>query len=225
MQNALSSRHGSRSMLAVGATLRTKSSWESVYAQLKYDPRPVAVVPGDQPLAFWLRPLARRLLAIPSDNTVREIWLSSDEKVVELCRNPESFSNLERISIVGGVSSAGADAIRQALPKFARLTDLQLEIDVRKDWFRLLSNIATLSLWAEVPPTVRTLSPEQLRNIAAMSRLRVLCVFKYAIADSDAQLLANSKTLKHVIFKKTAVTQSGEEQLKAAMPGCIVHRD
>lgn len=225
LQNAVGSRQGSRSLLASGATLHTKSSWDNVYAQLKYDPRPAAVVPVNPELAFWLRPLAGGLLNIPIDNTVREIWLSSDEQVEELCRNFEKFSNLERISINSGVTPAGAETLRQSLPAFSQLTDLHLNIDVQKDWFQLLRNIPTLSLWAEAPPAGRRLSDQQLRDIAALPDLRVLWIFKYAVTDADAQILAGSKSLKHVIFRKTAVTQSGEEQLSAALPGCVVHRD
>lgn len=225
LQNAVTSRQGSRSMLTAGATLHTRSSWDSVYAQLNFDPRPAAIMPVNQQLAFWLKQLAGNLLTIPTDDSVREIWLTSDEQVAELCRNAENFSSLERISIDTGVTPGATEALRQALPTFAHLTDLQLGIDVRKDWFQSLPNIRTLSLWAEGPPAGRRLSDEQLRDIAALPDLRVLYIFKYAIMDADAQLLATSKTLKHVILKKTSVTQSGEEQLSAAMPDCVVHRD
>jgi hypothetical protein len=225
LQKALSSRRGSQSLLAAGATLRTYSSWDSVYAQLKYDPRPTAIPPVDQQLAFWLRPLAGNLLNIPPDDTVREIWLVSDEQVAELCSNARAFSNLERISIDAAVTPAATETLLQALPTFARLTDLQFGVAVKKGWLRSLPNIRTLSLWAEGPLTGRSLSDEQLRDIAALPDLRVLNIFMYATKDADIQILAASKTLKHVILKKTAATQSGADKLSAAMPDCVIHRD
>jgi hypothetical protein len=225
LQTALSSRQGSRSLLATGATLRAKSSWDSVYAQLKYDPRPAATMAVDRELAFWLRPLAGNLLKIPTDNDVREIWLDSDEQVAELCRNAANFSNLERISVDTGVTPAATEALLQALPTFAHLTDFQFDVPVRRDSLRSLPNVLTLSLWAEKPLTGASLSDAQLRDVASLPDLRVLYIFLYKITDADVQVLADSKTLKRIILKKTGVTQSGQDKLSAAMPDCIIDRD
>src|SRR5262249_14569475 len=80
LQTAVSSRRASRAVLSAGATLHTISSWDNVYASLQYDPRtPAAKVLPAPELAPWLRPLARNLLSVPTDDSIREIWLGSDE--------------------------------------------------------------------------------------------------------------------------------------------------
>jgi hypothetical protein len=225
LQTALSSRQGSQSLLATGATLRTRSSWDSVYAQLKYDPRPAAIMPVDRQLAFWLQPLAGNLLTVPTDDSVREIWLGSDDQVTELCRNAVNFSNLERISVDTGVTPAATEALLQSLPTFAQLSDFQIGVAIPRNSLRSLSNVRTLTLWGEKPIAGATLSDEQLRGVAALPSLRVLYIFKYNITDADVQVLADSKTLKRIILKKTGVTQSGQDKLSAAMSDCVIDRD
>jgi hypothetical protein len=225
LQTAMSSRQGSRSLLATGATLHTKSSWDSVYQQLKYDPRPAAIVPVDRQLAFWLRPLAGSLLKIPMDNEVREIWLGSDHQVDELCHNAANFSNLERISVETGVTPAGMENLLQSLLPFAHLTDFQIGVAIPRNSLRSLSNVRTLTLWGEKRIAGATLSDEQLRDIAALPNLRVLYIFMYKITDADVQVLAESKTLKRIILKKTGMTQSSQDKLSAAMPDCVINRD
>ena len=225
LQNAVSSRQGSRLLTAAGAMLRTKSSWDDVYAQLNYDPRPAAILPVNQELAPWLRPLAGHLLTVPTDASVREVWLTTDEQVAGLCGNAAIFSNLERISIDPGVTPTATEMLLQALPTFAGVTDLQFSVPVRKNWLRSLPNIRTLSLWAEGPLTGSRLTDEQLRDVAALPDLRVLWIFRYATTDTDIQILAASKTLKQLVLKKTASTQAGQDHLSAAMPDCIIHLD
>jgi hypothetical protein len=227
LQTALSSRSASRSLLAAGAALRTKSSWDSVYAQLKYDPRTTPeAVPLNQELAVWLRPLAGSLLKISPSDSVREVWLSSDEQVIDLCGNAGRFLNLERVAVSEGVTPAGTEILRQALPRFARLSGLQIvDVNVPKDWFQKLPGIHTLSIWAEGPRAIPQLSQQQLRDIAALPGLRILWIYKCAITDADAKTLASAKSLRRLILRKTAVTQAGEDALSAAMPDCVIHRE
>jgi hypothetical protein len=225
LQTAVNSRQGSQSLLITGATLHTKSSWDSVYSQLRYDPRPAAIEPINQQLPFWLRPLAGSLLKTPTDDTVREIWLGSDDQVAELCRNAATFSNLERVSVDSSVTPAATEALLKALPTFAHLTDFQTDVAIPRNSLRSLSNVRTLTLWGEKPLAGASLSEAQLRDVAALPNLRVLYIFMYKITDADVQVLAESKTLKRIILKKTGVTQSGQDKLSAAMPDCIIDRD
>jgi hypothetical protein len=226
LQNALSSRRASRLMLAAGATLHTTSSWDSVYAQLKYDPRLTKSLPSlNQQLPFWLRPLAGNMLAVPVDDAVREIWLDNDEQISALCNEKSSFRNLERISVGMNVTKAALETLRQNLPKFAHLTDMELLVDGPADWLKSLKGVRTLVLTIPYRAPPKRLSDEQLRVVAALPELRVLEIFRYANTDADIQILSSSKTLKHLILKKTTVTQAGKRQLSAALPGCLIHRD
>ena len=219
LQIAISARRANRLMLAAGATLHTTSSFDEVYRQLKYDPRPPrSLTPIKQSLPFWLRPLAGNIVAVPTDDSVREIWLDSDEQVAALCGEASTFRNLERISIDPGVTPAAGETLRRTLPELAHLSDIQFDVDVPADWLQSLSGIRTLVMWKERRIARSRLSNEQLRVIAASPELRVLLIFGYANTDADIQILSGSKTLKHVILKKTAVTLSGERQLSACCP-------
>ncbi len=58
-----------------------------------------------------------------------------------------------------------------------------------------------------------------------MPDLRVLWIFKYPVTDDDVKILGESKTLKFIILRYTAVTDAGEQELLKAIPGCVIHRD
>jgi hypothetical protein len=228
LQTASASRRASRALLATGATLHTMSSWDSVYGQLGYNPRiSPASAPRNQELTSWLRPLAGSLLKIPPAYSIREMWLSNDTQIETLCTEAGSFLNLERVEIgaASSVTPSGLECLRQALPRFERLCDLQLDVDLPADWFHSLARVYTLSLWAEGRRAGSKISVEQLRNIVTMPDLRVLYIFRYPVTDSDIQILSASKSLRYLILKKTAVTEVGEKQLSAAMPDCVIHRD
>jgi hypothetical protein len=228
LQNAISSRRASRLMLATGATLHTVSTFDNVYTKLNYDPRlPVKFRPVNQELPFWLLPLAGGLQKVPGDDAVKEIWLTSDEQIAQLCREPAAFRNLERISIIGqDISKAHLATVRHTLPEFARLTDIHLsEFDVPPDWLRSLSSIRTLVLWRERQRAPTRLSDEQLRAVATLPELRMLMILGYSTTDADIQILSGSKTLKHLILKQTLVTESGRRQLELALPDCVVYRN
>lgn len=223
LHRASRSRRASQALLATGATLRTASSWDSVYQHLAYDPRPAPYpAPHDNELSSWLRPLAGNLLKIPRADAVREIWLSGDIQVETLCYNAAEFPNLERLDI-GGVSPAAMESLKQAIPSFARLGELKLDLDLPKNWFRSLRKIHTLSLWAEQNRAGRKISVEQLRDLAALSDLKVLDIFLYAVTDADVKVLSTSTSLKRLLLKKTAVTAAGAKQLSTEMPGCVVY--
>jgi hypothetical protein len=228
LQNAISSRRASQSMLATGATLHTVSTFDNVYTKLNYDPRlPVKVRPVNQELPFWLRPLAGGLQKVPVDDSVKEIWLTGDEQIAQLCREPGAFRILERISIIGqDISKAHLEILRQTLPEFTHLTDIHLsEFDVSPSWLRSLSSIRTLVLWRERQRAPTRLSDEQLHAVATLPELRVLMIYGYAATDANIEILSGSKTLKHLILRQTAVTESGRRQLELALPDCVVYRN
>jgi hypothetical protein len=226
LRNAVDARRASQSLLAAGATLRTASSFDEVYAHLKYDPRPSRPAPAiDRPLAVWLRPLAGDILKVPTADAIKEIWLESDAQIAALRQDSSSFSNLERLGVSTAVTPAGMSALRSALPAGAHMTDILLNVDVPQGWLSSLNGVRTLSLWAEGPRAGLPLSREQFQAIAALPELRVLWIFGYAVTDADIQILSGCKTLKHVVFRKTAVTAAGEEQLSRALPDCVVHLD
>jgi hypothetical protein len=222
LQTAWTSRRASQALMAARATLSTESSWDGVYRQLAYDPRTASTAQSSQQLAPWLRPLAGDLVKIPPADSVREIWLGSDAQIEALCNEAASFPNLERLGIGGGTPAA-MEKLRQVIPKFARLSELLLDVDLPYGWFRSLPRIHTLSLWAEGRPAGTKIPTEQLRDIAALPDLRVLDIFLYAETDADVKVLSTSKSLRRLILKKTAVTAAGPKQLSAAMPECVVY--
>ena len=225
LRHAIDARHASRTLLATGATLHTVSSFESVYNQLNYDPRSDWPTPTNhRRLAVWLRPLAGDLLAIPTDDAIKEIWLENDSQAAAFCQKLSLFQNLERLSISTSITPTGMSGLRRVLTR-PHLTDIHLSVDAPPDWLASLREVRTLSLWAEGPRAGLPLSPEQLQAIAALPELRVLWTFEYAVTDADAQMLSGCNGLKYAIFRKSAVTVAGKESLSKALPGCVVRLD
>jgi len=226
LQTAIDSRRASRLLLATGAQLHGWSSLDETYRQLQYDPRPGKGFPGKHgALPFWLRPLAGDLLSVPVDETVIEVWLTRDEQVLALCSEGAAFSHLERISVGPDVTKASMETLRQALPNFEYLTDLELLVDVRADWLRSLQGIRTLQLTKPFAAPPRRLSDEQLAAVAELPELQVLFILGYSNVDADIQILSRSKSLRHLVLKKTEVTKAGEKSLSRALPQCVIHRD
>ena len=226
LQNALSSRRMSQRLLAAGASLHTASPFEDVYKRWGYDPRPKSPSPAEErELSVWLRPLAGDLLTIPTDDVIRQIWFDSDAQISILCRDPRAFRNLEGISVSQAVTPTGMEMLRRSLRKFTYLTYIHIDVDVPKGWLRSLEGITTLDLWGEQRRPGSRLSGEHLHDIAALRDLRVLWIFKYATNDADVEVLSRCKSLKHLILRKTAVTELGEQRLSAALPNCAVDRE
>jgi hypothetical protein len=58
-----------------------------------------------------------------------------------------------------------------------------------------------------------------------MPQLKMLWIFQYPVSDADVAVLSESKTLRYIMFKRTAVTAAGVEKLSETMPDCVIRRD
>jgi hypothetical protein len=218
-------RSGSRRLLATGATLLTEFDREKFYERLGFDPRDsrMAPVAALRELPPWLMPLAGEVVDIPPDRAIRNIELSSDLQVSELCQSTAKFPDLERITISTGVTPNGIELLRDALPKFEHLTELQFSGDqFPRSIVDSPANIRSLWIWAGRPPRGRP-TREDLAAIAKLPQLKLLFIFGHPITDADVTALDGSTSLRHVFFRGTTVTEAGKQQLEAALPECEVH--
>ena len=220
-------RRLAKQLVSANATLHTDSSLDDFYSQIRYVPRPapsIRTVGYDLPP--WLKPFAGNSSAIPPDETVQEIWLDSDDQDLDALQCASLLRNLTCISVAPGVTAAGMEELRTTLPKFPRLTHIHVSsVKIPKNWLPSLVNIRSLWIWGEGSFAGSRLTDNQLSDLASLPNLQVLMVYGLAISDSDVKILARCKGLRHIYLRHTAVTQSGEETLEAALPQCVVHRN
>jgi len=216
-------RSASRRLLAAGAEIETGLYFERFYEKLKFNPHRdrLSVETRRRELPPWLVPVAGKVLDIPEDAAIRSVSLTSDVHVHTLCESPSKLPNLNCISIGTGVSRGGMDVLRNALPKFKNVIELYVcDIDLSPDW---LGSIATIeSFWIVSERRPLTLSTEQLNAIAGLPNLKLLFINGYPVTDSDAAAFERTKTLRHIFFRRSAVTVAGKEQLELALPDCTV---
>jgi len=226
LRSAIDARRGSRALLAARTEFFTKSQFEGVYKQLRYDPRPVRSLKAStgHELPGWLRPLAGDVMQVFPDDAIREIWLNSDTQALVFCENADSFLNLERLAVTN-LSPAMMDTIDNEALHADRVIDLEVNNDMPKDWLKSLPYIRTLFLSAEGRKTAKPLTAAQLHDVAAMPELKILWIFQYPVTDADVSVLSESKTLRYIFFKRTAVTEAGVYKLSEAMPDCVIRRD
>jgi hypothetical protein len=220
---AFDARKGSQRLQIEGVQLSTESM-DDYYRQLGYDPRPAPPKPPvNRPLAAWLRPLAGDVLALPTDDAIKSVWLETDGQVLRLCAMPSTFCNLEQIGVGPNVSPAGLQVLGGALTKFPQLTALNLgNVSIAKNWLKSLRNAKTLLLVVEGPLEGRLLEPQHLKDLADLPNLEVLMIAGYLVRSADLQALSSSKSLRFILLKRTATAPWGKKELAEAMPNCVI---
>jgi len=223
---AFDARKGSQRLQADGVQFSTESM-DEYYRQIGHDPRPTPPTPPvNRQLAAWLRPLAGDVLTLPTDEEIKSVWLDADGQVLRLCAMPSRFCNLEQIGVGPNVSSAGLQVLGGALPKFPRLTALDLgNVPIPKDWLKSLRNVKTLFLGVGGPLKGRLLDPQHLKDLGELPNLEVLMIAGYLVRSADMQALAGSESLRFIHLKRTATAPWGKKQLAEAMPNCVIRSE
>ncbi|MEX2115091.1 MAG: hypothetical protein WD845_17990 [Pirellulales bacterium] len=221
-----SARTATKQLAAANATLNVEFDWDSFYDGMGLKPPPVPESAPAVRLPPWLGPFTESLSAIPTDDAVRSIHLSSDEQVHILAVYSARFSSLQFVSIARGVSVAGLRTLQSVLPHFPQLVGVQVnDVAVPENWYGSLTNIRTLLVWGEGMSRGAPFPPEDLVAIRSLPNLEALMILGYAFNDSDAKRLSSSPSIKRVILRGTAVTPKGESALSNAMSERIIYRN
>jgi hypothetical protein len=227
--DAYRARRATRQMIGVGAIPYIRLTIDEVhfYRGLSFHPRSDAnsVPLQETALPPWLMPLTGDLLDAPESRSVKEFWLSSDAAIDELCRMPENFPKLQRISVTRGVSAEGMKLLRRALPQFAGVVDVHLNsVLIPEGWLRSLENVQALYLWIEGWPVTgpMKLSVRELEDVASMPDLQFLMILGHQVSDNDIAPLSQSKSLRRVILRNTSVTEPGRQFLEDSLPDATV---
>ena len=219
-----SERQTSMRLLAVNATVNEGKEWGDFYSQFELNPPPKLVASRAFAVPSWLAAFTRATEAIPPDDTVRSIWLNSDQQCQVLAANWERLPSLQSVSVTRGVSTEGFQLLQDVLPRFRHLHCVHThDVAVPPNWYKALTNIRTLWVWGEGAFRGKPFDEEHLGDITRLSNLEMLMVLGYAFDDQDARELATSTSIKRVILRGTAVTANGESDLANA--NRIVYRN
>ncbi len=230
---ARNARQASRLLTSVGIKLDLEPEddhYRTIYMQIGHymkiehdlrPPRSVAKSPREIPT--WLRPIAGDLPSLPSDDNVLSVGVESDVQMVALCQMAPRLKNLESIAIWGQVSPAGLGLLKNTLPKFESLVELQLGVPAPVGYFESLTTIRSLFIWREQATHARWLTATHLQEIAGMPRLEVLMFLGYGnINDSNVHVLSRSNSLKRLLFRMASISRDAQIDLSEAMPRCEI---
>jgi hypothetical protein len=224
---ASEARRASRLLIANGAEVFTESNRGDFYVQLGYDPHPPRAYESLRgAIPAWLRPLAGDLPNFPPNDEVIDVWLQNNAQVAAFCEVANEFANLEDVG-VGDVSPKAMELLRTRLPTLPRLVEVAVNgrTDVPADWLSSLTNVRSLSIWAEGNRMGSPLAIEHLQDIAKLPQLEVLLLFGYTVDDADIQVLAESKSLRFIVLKYSKVSEAAKRRLSDAMPHCEIRGD
>lgn len=220
-----SERQASMQLLATNATLNEGQDWGDFYSKLDLNPPPDLVVNSRaSAVPAWLASFTKRTQTIPPDNTVRSVWLNSDEQCRILSDNWKRLPSLRSVSLTRGVSTEGFELLQDVLPRFKHLHCVHTnDVAVPPNWYSALTNIRSLWVWGEGTSRGKPFDEGHLKEITELSNLEMLMVLGYAFDDEDARELAGSTSIKRVVLRGTAVTADGESNLEE--PNRIVYRN
>lgn len=219
-------RQASMRLLSANATISEGSDWDDFYPQFGWKPPQKLTTTDTARVPPWLTPFTNRTSAIPTDNSVRTIWLNTDNQCRILANHWQYFPALQFVGITGGVSGEGFSLLETTLSHFEHLDAVYTnDVVVPPNWYSCLTNIRTLLIWAEMATSGKPFPNDHLADIASLPNLEVFMVLGYAFNDNDARKLATSKSIKRVILRGTAVTVSGEKDLSDAEIDRVVYRN
>ncbi len=236
LRDAIDARRITLKLVAGKADLRTEPPSESFLEGLGYSVLDrVYSTHRAADLAPWLRPLAGDVLKFPAHDEVRSISFNTDQQIADFASDPAGFTNVESIGVYGNVTPLGLRKLLESLPQLPAITQLAISgITVPPEFLSAFADAEYLMLEAPWPyprPTPaqrrgsyrRLLGPEHFAAVAALPHLRVLCIQGHDVADADVALLANSKSLEHIIFNRTTVSEAAAKQLRQQLPDCQIH--
>ena len=217
-------RQSSAQLLTAKVTINEGMDWDNFYRQIALHPPTKLPLADDDALPWWLTSLITKTDSIPTDNSVRDIWLSSDNQCQILAENWERLSSLQSVSISRGVSTEGFRLLQDVLPRFEHLDSVVTnDVTVPSDWYGSLKNIRTLWVWGEGASRGTLFDDKHLDEIVSLSNLEMFMVLGYAFSDRDARTLAKSDSIKRIVLRGTAVTTAGESEL--VKPDRLVYRN
>jgi hypothetical protein len=224
---ARNARQASRLLIASGAEVFVDSHRGDFYVQLGYDPHlPRSYEPLRGAIPLWLKPLAVDLPNFPPDDAVINVLLLNDAQAAAFCQVATRLKNLEDVGI-SGVSANGMELLRKHLPQLPRLVEVSVnnDTDIPDGWLASLTNVRSISIWAEGKRMGSPLAPEHLQDIASLPQLKVLLIFGYSVNDADIQALSESTSLSHLVLRYSKVSEASKRKLSDAMPDCEIRGD
>ncbi len=170
----------------------------------------------------WLRPLAGKIMDLPEDRQVLELYAQFDDELKLVCELAERIPNLQSLTIVGCSSEAVSGFLGQ-IDRFPKLEFLTFHgSTIPENGLGQLKSLRLLQVAGNPALRSTSLSPEQLEDISRLANLEVLMFTLLPIADEHLDIISRNKSLKHIVFTFTDVTDTGKAELEKAIPNCDV---